>query len=333
MLDAIDAFFDFVLVTNRHSPSEWDRLQEEALKWSDDFFQQYRTKIDRMAEDIEVGVLQKFGERRGDIEKNAFIIDEKGWNTPYKLLIKIDPIYRRDNQKLLDKDQECIINSAVEEEGIRPVLKQVISQMNIDMKQLAIERSTVILLAKNELLCAAFREVLTNISDLNNLCTDYFYLFTRIFLEIIAMIIWLPVLGVPFAFCNRLNISNDGAQKKEQHKKTVIKHYLVDVEHRLSKISEQIKPNLRKWLDDNHKQFKYTVNSYHNIVQKTMEHRKKAHTLSRKFSGRFARIECRLVANLDLAKHHGNDPMIDNKSLGQGGFFIVHPTTCRQGTP
>ena len=332
MLDAIDAFFDFILISNRRSPEEWNRLQVEALKWSDEFFEQYRTKIDTMTENLKVGVLQKFSERRRDIEKNAFITYEKGWHIPYtptQLVCKIIPGYYKEDHKLFVQAINSVINSAVEEEVITPVLKEVVSKVKSETKQTANEGSTVTLLAKNELLCAAFGEVLTNIVGSVNLPIDYDYA-TEIAGEILVLLyspINVPLMTLGNLLGTVFGIAPHGLDNKEQRQRMAIKHYLVDVEHHLSNINERMKPNLHKWIDDNHKQFKQKVKSYHKIVQKTMAHRKKAHILSRTFSGRFVRIECRLVANLDLAKHQGKEPIISNEALGHGGFFSVHPAS------
>ena len=330
MLVAIDAFFDFVLVSNRRSPEEWNRLQVEALEWSDEFFQQYRAKIETMTESLKVGVLQKFSERRSDIEQNAFITCEKGWHIPYtplQLILKIVPGYEKDHHDIFVRVIKSVINSAVEEEVITPVLKEAVSKMKRETKKAADERSTRILLAKNELLCATFREVLTNIVGCVNFPTDPSY---DIFQEIYRLLTS-PIIVPLFALVGLIKMLSGKAtselEGKEQHQRMAIKHYLVDVEQHLSNINELMKPNLHKWIDNNHKQFTQKVKSYHKIVQKTMEHRKKAHILSRTFSGRFARIECRLIANLDLAKHHGKEPIISNETLGQGGFFSVHPAS------
>ncbi|CAF4942417.1 unnamed protein product, partial [Rotaria sp. Silwood1] len=43
------------------------------------------------------------------------------------------------------------------------------------------------------------------------------------------------------------------------------------------------------------------------------------------YADQFARIECRLVANLDFAKHHGMKPNINiQEELSRGGFFSIH---------
>ncbi|CAF5005398.1 unnamed protein product, partial [Rotaria sp. Silwood1] len=53
--------------------------------------------------------------------------------------------------------------------------------------------------------------------------------------------------------------------------------------------------------------------------------RKKAYALVRRYADQFARIECRLVANLDFAKHHGMKPNINiQEELSRGGFFSIH---------
>ncbi|CAF4703129.1 unnamed protein product, partial [Rotaria socialis] len=58
---------------------------------------------------------------------------------------------------------------------------------------------------------------------------------------------------------------------------------------------------------------------------KTINHRKEAYILARTFASQFARIECRLKANLDLAIHHGVKPDINiGEEISRGGFFSIH---------
>ncbi|CAF1188500.1 unnamed protein product [Rotaria sordida] len=123
ILDAIDAFFDFVLVVNRRSPATWNRLREDALKWGEEFFGQYYTKLHIIAEEIQEGISQKFCERHDDIRQKASIGFEETWLTPYRLVLDSMP-GSRTNVRNLHAD---FINSTVEEEVIRPVLKQVIN--------------------------------------------------------------------------------------------------------------------------------------------------------------------------------------------------------------
>ncbi|CAF3867403.1 unnamed protein product, partial [Rotaria sordida] len=117
ILDAIDAFFDFVLVVNRRSPATWNRLREDALKWGEEFFGQYYTKLHIIAEEIQEGISQKFCERHDDIRQKASIGFEETWLTPYRLVLDSMP-GSRTNVRNLHAD---FINSTVEEEVIRPV--------------------------------------------------------------------------------------------------------------------------------------------------------------------------------------------------------------------
>lgn len=48
--------------------------------------------------------------------------------------------------------------------------------------------------------------------------------------------------------------------------------------------------------------------------------------MTQSFAARFARIECCLQANIDLAHHEGSRPIIDKQVvLGAGGYFTVYP--------
>ncbi|CAF0811948.1 unnamed protein product [Adineta ricciae] len=299
ILDAIDAFFDFVLVTNRRSLAEWDKLRNDALTWGDAFFQHYRAKIDEMVNDIEKRTVQKFDERRDDIKKKAFASQDK-WHTPGELFLKLGGSLKRGFPKASDREYKSSIGLAVEEEVIKPVLKQVVAKMKVEMP---------------------FREVLISTADTSNLCTKS-EIYARVAAEIIG-VIYLPITGLVLGLKKLLDTgSNDPEQIKKQE--GAIEHCLIDVKDRLPTLGEPIKANLHEWLEKNYGQFKRKIDVYYNVVQKTMQHREKAHQLGRIFSGRFARIECRLIANLDLAKNRGAEPKIDNESLGHGGFFTVH---------
>ncbi|CAF1406358.1 unnamed protein product [Adineta steineri] len=69
--EAIDAFFDFVLVTNRRSTDEWNKLRDDALQWGENFFEQYRSAIGIIASEANRRLPERFRERRLDIEKKA----------------------------------------------------------------------------------------------------------------------------------------------------------------------------------------------------------------------------------------------------------------------
>ncbi|CAF0821831.1 unnamed protein product [Rotaria sordida] len=68
---AIDAFFDFILVTNRRSLVEWNRLRDDAIEWGESFFRQYRSIVDKIANEANRRLPQRFREKRPDIETRA----------------------------------------------------------------------------------------------------------------------------------------------------------------------------------------------------------------------------------------------------------------------
>ncbi|CAF0975446.1 unnamed protein product [Rotaria sordida] len=68
---AIDAFFDFILVTNRRSLVEWNRLRDDALEWGESFFRQYRSIVDKIANEANRRLPQRFREKRPAIETRA----------------------------------------------------------------------------------------------------------------------------------------------------------------------------------------------------------------------------------------------------------------------
>ena len=352
--EVIDAFFDFVLVTNRRSTDEWNSLRDDALKWGTNFFQQYQSAIDMIANQADHRLPERFQEKRLDIEKEAMAdcetralrvservsipvdlaIDNSIWYYMFgftsgeKLLkssINLTRDYRTDEQNFID--------IMVEREVTKPVLLEIIAHESNSIKK-KMSDDPRCYRRKNELLYAANREVLTAIGsfgDMNKLstgqiilkivrivCQTHVLLFTAI-TELIAQ----SALGtVVTALAKTVQKGDKGCQKKE------IRHYLIDVEHALKKMGDQMKSSMKEWINQEHEKFKKKVFGYHKMVCRTIQERQKAYELARSFVPKFARIECHLEANLNLAAHHGSHPVVKhNEVLGTGGFFTVHPAS------
>ncbi|CAF1123974.1 unnamed protein product, partial [Didymodactylos carnosus] len=92
---SIDAFFDFILLTNRRSRDEWNRLRDDVLQGGEHFFQQYRDGVDRIGDEANRRLPQRFREKRKDIGNRAMADCETRGIHKVHLLLQLQ--YKYDN--------------------------------------------------------------------------------------------------------------------------------------------------------------------------------------------------------------------------------------------
>ncbi|CAF1391025.1 unnamed protein product [Adineta steineri] len=349
--EAIDAFFDFVLVTNRRSTDEWNKLRDDALQWGENFFEQYRSAIDTIANEVNRRLPERFREKRLDIEKKATDdCETRGIRWDERLDIQPPTSHSFERRRLFNmirtslqsvknisrdyrNDEQTFIDILIEREVTKPVLLDIITQESDKIKQ-KMSKDYTFHRSKNELLYAAYREVLIeigNFGDMNQLSVKW------IILKSIGAIITTPlvlatfmVYSVPFALIYLWNKEKVDKQLQSalDHRKQGIRHYLLDLEATMNKMGNQMKTSMLEWIDQEHKKYKQKVNGYHRVVCRTIQDRQKAFQLARLFVPKFVRIECHLEANLHLAAHHGSRPVVTyDEVLGTGGFFTVYPAS------
>ncbi|CAF1173144.1 unnamed protein product [Rotaria sp. Silwood1] len=322
MLDAIDGFFDFVLITNCRSSNEWNVLRDEALHWANEFFQQYRLQIDIIGDEAQRQFLVQFRQQREQLMKKILVHRQERhqqFSLPNSGLSLISAM-----QPMEISDEKHFLELIIREEIIRPILSKIFDEISHRVNQqvdqsLLVKRST----RNNELIRAAYREFLNNINIIDNKRRrDYFN--KQSFKEILAGISgFMNTIGTIFSITELLP-----EEVNKRDNEPAIKHDLITIETYLTTIGERIKRNIRDGLEENERNFKEKIHAYHKIVLGTMDHRHRAHRLARSFAVEFAQIECLLAANLDLIKHYGTTPTIDFRTLlGNGGFFSVHPAS------
>lgn len=344
---AIDAFFDFVLVTNRRSRDEWEKLRDEALQWSEHFFKQYRDAIDQIAAEVNRRLPQRFQEKYNDIkERSLKDCETRGikWNerldSGLPLRFRDYTIIKAAFQSVanFNREYKCdeknFIDMLVEREVTKPIIQRIVSQETEHIK-LSVSKMFTCHRNKNELLHAAYREVLMDIGDfgdINHLSIG------QIVVKAIKAVLCSPLflacvvnclLILPFVALFSLTKKADKkAQNLHLRRKEIILSYLAEFETILPTMGDHIKTKMIESIDNVHNKFQNKVNDYFKIVCRTIEDRQRAYELARSFVSHFARIECRLQANLDLAAHYGSCPVIDQKVvLGIGGFFTIHPAS------
>ncbi|CAM4926757.1 unnamed protein product [Rotaria socialis] len=310
ILNTITTFFDFVLVTNRRSKEEWEKLQQEAFRWADDFFEKYSSHLESIAEEAQVQLPIEFRKHRNDFIERAkeyAVHDEK----PFR---------------------EGLISQTVTDEIVKPTLNKIVEKTSSRIKTEITQHGRLPnKCSKNELIMAVYRDFLYTIGNIGDKTFDIVdilnYAVGIIFFPVgvVYLIAAAPIVAVwalSGFIARKLTKLKPSEELKILNK---IEHQLIDVEHNLATCGDRIKKSVQKWLSENKKQFKQKVKNYFKLAMKTINHRKEAYILPRTFAGQFARIECRLKANLDLAIHHGVKPDINiGEEISRGGFFSIH---------
>ena len=349
---AISAFFDFVLVTNRRSTDEWKQLRDEALEWGKNFSQVYRASADQIAAEANLRLPERFREKLNEIkEKACKDCEERGWrfddtrNKTYSSssfkTIRMFNLCAKDIFHAVThwKRKPCtvvqtFIDMLVERDVIKPILQKITSKVSKGIEESMGKMFTTHIHYKNELLSAAYREVLIDTGDLGSLNRVSIGETISVWMRaIIVSPAILVIFGVAFALGAIFDISqreesDDFFRKQMRQRANDILTYLRDLEKSLSTLGTQIKTKMVEWIDDEHKKFRKKVIGYYEIACRTLKQRDNGYQLARQFAPQFAQIECCLEANINLAAHYGSSPVIDEQViLGTGGFFTVHPAS------
>ncbi|CAF1592531.1 unnamed protein product, partial [Adineta ricciae] len=353
ILSAIDVFFDFVLLTNRRTPDEWNNLRADALKRGEQFFEQYRCAIDMIAKEANQRLSQCFNEKKLDIEKRAIqdsetrdvrckdycnVIDH--WQSIVSHMFDINfacretlSILSRSKKHDTFQHEENFIDAIVESEVMKPIIQDIFSKQSCCIKK-GLVADNILYRNKNELLYAAHWQVFLDYRDLND---NYSWIMERILelpliisvylvLSLLKISMAAALVAVKIGFSKNNNLDEKQAVLDQRKKK--IQHYLVVLGSKMDKMGDHLKKHLLEWIDSNYEKFKEKVDLYHSVILRTMNDREKAYKLAHEFIPAFARIECHLAANLDMATHNGSHPIINrNEVEGEGGYFTVHPAS------
>ena len=341
---AIDTFFDFVLVTNRCSLDEWAKLREEALKWGDQFFEQYRSNVDTIRDTANRCLPQRYSEKRSDIKSKAMAdfetrrirlgetFDSVSRGTPLSYLRVWTHMFESisHTNRIYRSDEQIFIDILVEREVTKPVLRNIIAEKSKTIQQI-MSKDDLLYRKNNELRYAAKRDMLWdigNLGDVNQFGIGKTILKTITYCLVLPFLPLLYTSLLPFYaaeyFAFRRNHEKT-LKDAYEHRRRNIDHYLIDLEGVMNKIGDHIKETMSKWIDQKHDDYKKKVNGYYRVACRTIQDRQKAYKLARSFASKFVLIECQLEANLHLATHDGSTPCINHeKELDRGGFFNIY---------
>ena len=333
VLGTIDDFFDFVLITNRRSRKDWQKMHGYALKWIDEYFVEYQSKIEDIVKEAEKALPIKFDQLSQGIEKRALPHCETRWWERIYLGSYVSPISALSSSPAIE-----YINMTVENEVIKPVLREITFKISLSTNEKVGKTKTSLRNTKNELLIAAYGAVITDSAEYGSFYSQSslgLATKTKIGLVMISPLILLNaglgylVRGLASSMFE-LHEHTSGYKiiTVEEKRKRELHLYLLKLKENMGTMSVTIKKNMQKWLENSHRKFISKVDCYYDFVIGTLDQRQKAYDLAREFAPGFARVECCLVAKLDLVKHQGSSLTIQNDIvLGMGGFFTIHPAT------
>ncbi|CAF3545594.1 unnamed protein product [Rotaria socialis] len=323
---------------------EWDKLKNEALQWGEELFQQSHANIDNVLSEAKKRLPSKFRECRKDIERRAIDNVKMPWyNKSAAAMLATAPFraaYATAKLSIPDDEPEAdiqFVNLLVENHVLKPILNEVVKENSKKIETSIDQQSSLTYGIKNELRNAAYREIIMHTGNIGTFA--YHVTFENVLAKALRMLmaaLWLPMAAIStIVFAPLILITRYINHRKKQcrcqsyvqNQRKYVERYLSRVEESLSNMDGRMKKDLNEWLDKEKITYRNRVNSYHRIVIKTIRHRKQAYALARKFASKFASMECRLVANLDLSEHQGAPPVIEEKTIGTGGFFFVHPAS------
>ncbi len=332
ILGTIDDFFDFVLVTNRRSTTEWKKIYERTIQWYNEYFTEYQSHIDEIVKEAKTRLPTKFSQQCDDIEKRAL---------PHCVTTRWEQIYtyalNGDRLGFLSSSTAInYINMVVENEVIKPVLHEITLKISKNTKEKIDRTKKSLESTKNELLMAAYRAVMMNSDEYGAFYpSSSFNLITKMGILLAAPALLISA-TLNYGLHTYMSLISKRSRtlvdieiyKIEWERKAAVHKYILDLQENLGEMSKLIKENMQKWLEKNRIDFISKVDRYYSLVHQTLKEREVAYKLAREFAPRFAQFECSLVANLDLAKHHGRPLTIQRDTfLGQGGFFNIFPAT------
>jgi hypothetical protein len=334
MLATVDDYFDLIVSSTPRVPNQWDYLRNETIEWGQHFYDEYRKILPTLVDDLMTNIFQLLTELKPQIIRQAVLTIRT--DDPIDTLLQ-------DNSKTI-KDY---IRLAVQEQVIKVAVNNVISTRRDQVKALIAnhfqqQRG----LRKNELLCTAQRQVLNEISVEMLQRTSLFDTFldnlARISTRCIRFWRGLPT-RLSAYHTNRYNQIVDRRIMKgktdvyqlldamdacltllnENNRRIFAEYCLVNITTELEKQKNRFRSNLIAWVEEQEKCFFNNILLNYKYVTQHLTDQQTLHNVISQFSGAFARIECQLLAAVELCKRGGILPII-GAELGRGGFCSVH---------
>lgn len=320
---SIDEYFDLVLSASCRTEGQWKILREEALHWTNRFFDKVRETFPTIIDTIQENILMVFDKQKESIADRAGnrIRNE---NTSG---LQLSPISNRVRD---------FVQIAVYEEVLKVAASESMKTSLAEIDQLSYD-DLLNTKKRNELLAMAKRHMqFWEISgeDLNRktlLATILEHLvrvperFNRIVTSIRALpnLDWYQDHASQYHLLDALD--NSARLTNEAKRREFARDYLVKMRKRLVDQKPLFERNISQWIEMKQTQFFSLIENGYQYAIIHMQQRRKAHRLTEHYSNLFAMFECQLIAAKCLLQFGGMKPKIsDAHLLGAGGFFNVH---------
>lgn len=334
MRGTIDDYFDLIVSTTLRTPNQWKNLCEEAEKWGIKFFDEYEKVIPLLANDLIDNISLVLGEVQNQIICQASM-----------KIRRDDPIGNLLTNK--SKGIQDYIRLAFREQVIKVAANKVIIKRRDEVKNIIQDHfDSRHGLRKNELLAIAQRQVLSEISTetLQHVGLIDSLLENMMKISVPIRRFWLSLPSRLSSYCQHIYNAfihkrvMDGHKdvynlldamdayatlSNEDDRRDFAKLCLAKIENTIKAKKERFQSNLAAWVQQQKNDFFHNIALNYEHIQMHRTQMQSLHNLISKFSGPFAKLECRLWSALELETRGGIRPVI-GEEIGRGGFYSVH---------
>ncbi|CAF1227141.1 unnamed protein product [Adineta ricciae] len=336
VLTTVNDYFDLVKSFAVRTSAQLDVLRQESLEWSTSFFDEYENLLPSLIDDLMANIERLFQELKGQIITQATLITRTG--------DRIDALLQDKSKRIQD-----YIRLAVQEQILKVAANDVIiSKRDEVMSLIAGHFQRPKGQRKNELLTRAQQHVLSDLSAEILEQTTLFNLFLNGLITI-PLVCTRFFLSLPTRCStyfketyNRFvdtqiqkGDNNDDVYKlldamdtystlsNEAGRRTLAEHYLAELSDKIKKQKDVFNYNLQLWIRNQKGSFNKNIEANYNYIKNHLSDQRECYNKLSNFFSSFAKIECQLLAAIELHKRDGIRPIL-GEELGRGGFYAVY---------
>ncbi|CAF3915704.1 unnamed protein product [Rotaria sordida] len=306
VLDKIDSIFSFIGSASYRTKSQLDDIRYKAETWGENFFKDFKNELSIVTETVQEKILQRFDEHEANMIERAVKLERSN-----------DPLQHK-ARDISEKNIKDFIEISVQEEVIKFAVNEVVNASK-ERIQKGIKQAILIKTEKNELLKAAQRHVLIDVSS-DDITQRNFIKLMLYQLSIAPLAILRLIKGVSVTlfpdYWNGISLS------KLKENKTF--YTILDAMDSLSALTDDAKRREFATQYLNKRRSKLTAEKDLYTVS-YLNTRKNIYKSTIPFIRIFARLECELLALQDLTDFNEQQPLIDeSQRLGAGTHFEIY---------
>lgn len=337
ILDSIDRFFLFFLTTSRRDANQWKKISNDARQWGTRFFNEFEKTMDARIDVVYANIQRYFDQSTPDICDRAAKHNRSN-----------DPLEEKLSQITKNNIQQ-FIEIAVHEEIIRVAVNEIINETKLSLR-ISINREISINLDNNDLLLAAQRQVLIDISASEleqRTWLEHFLLNLMMMPRTISRLFRAIRTKLDVEYFNKASLED--FRTKEDYdeyleildahedlinpdkRREFAESYLLRMRRTIEKQENLFKRNLKDWIQNRRNRFFQNIQENYYFAINNLSARELAYKTTKTFIGQFARLQCHFLALKYLRQFQQHLPIVDTSiTLGQGSFFVIHPAQWSQ---